>query len=187
MDKDICSGADDAQEPSTAVSNPSSDGHRPTAEATNSGQEEKVGPGHPPKEYKWPKGRSGNYKGRPPKPRVLVDLRRMFEKVLAKKVTLTQGEKRTILQTGLEQWGIQFAKGDRYARQDFFYYAKELGIDLMASHRKEVEEALTADHQAILDAYVQRRSQATAPRKSPPVLAPAELLDDDVGDPEKAQ
>jgi len=55
-----------------------------------------------------------------------------------------------------------------------------LGIDLLAGHRQTIEEALAADHQAILDAYVarQRQGQASAIRRSP-VFASPELLDDD--------
>ena|SRR5436190_2242681 len=73
-----------------------------------------------------------------------------------------------------------FAKGDRHARRDVLTYAGMLGIDLLAGHRQTIEEALAADHQAILDAYVarQRQGQASAIRRSP-VFASPELLDDD--------
>ncbi len=147
---------------------------------------DKVGPGRPPKESRWRKGQpSPNPTGRPRKPSVWAELERLVEAVLAEKVTLKQGETLTILQTGLKQWGIQFAKGDRHARDFLFFVTERLGVDLRAGRRKEIEEALTADRQAILDAYVVRRTRATVPSKLPRVLAPPELLDDDIDGPEK--
>ena len=143
--------------------------------------EYKVGPGRPPKETRFKPGQSGNPKGAKRKAKSLLpDLKRLFEQALSEKVTLKQGNKErtlTMAEAGIKQLVAQFAKGDRHARRDFFYFVEQLGIDLMASHRKEIEEALTADHQAILDDYVARRTQATVP--SSPVFAPPELLDDD--------
>jgi hypothetical protein len=77
----------------------------------------------------------------------------------------------------------QFAKGDRHARRDVFAYAEKLGIDFMAPHRKAIEEALAPPSQAILDRYVERRTQASVSYQSPPVLAPPELTDDDTEEP----
>jgi Family of unknown function (DUF5681) len=150
-------------------------------------QEYRVGPGRPPKEYRFQRGRSGNPKGRKRKPPSLIpDLKRLFEQALSEKVTVKQGDKQrslTMAEAGIKQLVAQYAKGDRHARRDVFHYAEKLGIDLMASHRNAIENALAADHQAILEAYVARRTQATLP-SSPPVLAPPELLDDDIKDPE---
>ena len=78
---------------------------------------------------------------------------------------------------GLEQLSIQFAKGDRHARRDVLYFAEKLGVDLLNS-TKASDDTLSADHQAILDAYVERRMQEKASSASSPVLAPPELLDD---------
>src|SRR5438067_13757055 len=72
-----------------------------------------------------------------------------------------------------------FAKGDRHARRDVLTYAGMLGIDLLAGHRQTIEEALAADHQAILDAYVARKQRAAPAIRRSPVFAPPELLDDD--------
>jgi hypothetical protein len=145
-------------------------------------QEYKVGPGHPPKDHQYKPGQSGNPKGRKPKPpSMLPDLKRIFEDALSEKVTLKQGDKErtlTMAETGIKQLVAQYAKGDRHARRDVFTYAEKLGIDLVAG-RKAIEEILAADHQAILDAYVARRTQASVPSASSPVFAPAELLDDD--------
>jgi hypothetical protein len=177
-------------------SNPSSNGKNEGKRGDNvtgsssatSAQEYRVGPGRPPKEYWFPPGRSGNPKGRKPKPpSLLPDLKRLFEQALSEKFTFKQGDKErslTMAEAGIKQLVAQFAKGDRHARRDVFGYAEKLGIDLMSSHRNAIESALASDHQAILDAYVARRRQATLPSGSSPVLAPPELLDDDIKDPE---
>jgi hypothetical protein len=78
---------------------------------------------------------------------------------------------------GLEQLSIQFAKGDRHARRDVFYFAEKLGVDLLTS-AKSSDDTLSVDHQAILEAYVERRMQEKALQAPSPVLAPPELLDD---------
>jgi hypothetical protein len=178
------------------ASNSSSNGNngqkrckRPTVTATTTSAEDyKVGPGRPPREHQFQKGQSGNPKGAKRKPpSLLPDLKRLFEQALSEKVTVKQGDKAqtlTMAEAGIKQLITQFAKGDRHARRDVFACADMLGIDLMASHRKALEEVLAADHQAILDAYVARRMQAAVPSGASRVLAPPELLDDDPADPE---
>jgi uncharacterized protein DUF5681 len=177
------------------ASNPSSNGNNgrqngckgPTGSATPASAEEyKVGPGRPPKQHRFKPGQSGNPKGAKRKPASLLpDLKRLFEQALSEKVTLRQGEKQrtlTMAEAGIKQLVAQFAKGDRHARRDVFAYAQMLGIDLIANHRTAIEEALASDHQAILDAYVARRTQVTAPSKHAPAFAPPELRDDDTPD-----
>src|SRR5262245_50844625 len=139
----------------------------PTVSATPASAEEyKVGPGRPPREYQFKPGQSGNPKGAKRKPRSLLpDLKLLFEQGLSEKVTLKQGDKQrtlTMAEAGIKQLIAQFAKGDRHARRDVFAYAEILGINLIADHRTAIEEALAADHQAILDAYVARQTQGTA-------------------------
>ena len=144
-------------------------------------EEYKVGPGRPPKEYTWKPGQSGNPKGAKRKKRSLIpELKEQFERVFSQKLKVTQGDRQRFITrwvAGLEQLSIQFAKGDRHARRDVLYFAEKLGIDLLTP-TKASDETLSADHQAILDAYVERKIQEQALPASSPVLAPRELLDD---------
>jgi hypothetical protein len=143
-------------------------------------EEYKVGPGRPPKEHQWKPGQSGNPKGAKRKTRSLIpELKEEFERVFSQKLKVTQGDRERFITrwvAGLEQLSIQYAKGDRHARRDVFYFAERLGVDLLNS--KSSDETLSTDHQAILDAYVERRMQEKASSASSPVLAPSELLDD---------
>jgi uncharacterized protein DUF5681 len=149
-------------------------------------EEYRVGPGRPPKQYQWKPGVSGNPKGAKRKKQSLIpELKKEFERVFSQKLKVTQGDRQRFITrwvAGLEQLSIQFAKGDRHARRDVFYFAERLGIDLLNSTPRD--ETVYADHQAILDAYVERRIQEKALCASSPVLAPPELLDDtpDEGD-----
>jgi Family of unknown function (DUF5681) len=172
------------------TSNPSSNGSNagrrsdpPTPSATPaSGEEYKVGPGRPPKEFQFKPGRSGNPKGAKRKPPSMApDLKLALERALNKPVTLKQGEKErivTMATAGIEQLVAQFAKGDRHARRDVLAIAEKLGVDLVAGQHKAIQEALASDHQAILDAYV-ARSWDMAPPSPSRVFAPPELSDDD--------
>jgi Family of unknown function (DUF5681) len=144
-------------------------------------EEYRVGPGRPPKEHRWKPGQSGNPKGTKRKKRSLIpELKEEFEHVFGQKLKVILGDQQRLISrwvAGLEQLSIQFAKGDRHARRDVFYFAEKLGVDLLTS-AKSSEETLSADHEAILDAYVERRMQEKALQAPSPVLAPPELLDD---------
>jgi hypothetical protein len=145
-------------------------------------EEYKVGRARPPRDTRWKKGGSSpNPLGRPRKEQsVLPDLKRVFEQALKKKVRVSRGDRKfflTRLEIGLEQLLNQFAAGDRHARDYLIKLAEKAGVDLLAKHKQSVEEALAPSHQAILDGYVARRTANVAVAK--PVLAPAELLDDE--------
>jgi len=109
-------------------------------------QEYRVGPGHPPKEYQFQPGQSGNPKGGHRKPRSIApDLKDLFERALSGKVTLRQGEQEKIITkaaAGIEQLVNQFAKGDRHARRDLFALAARLGIDVVAGQGSALEQSV---------------------------------------------
>jgi hypothetical protein len=147
-------------------------------------QEYKVGPGRPPREYQFKPGQSGNPKGAKRKPKSMApDLKAAVERALNKKIRLKQGDKErlvTMAAAGIEQLVAQYVKGDHRARRDLIALADKLGIDLMAGQQQAIQEALTANHAAILEAYVQRQNQKAV--AASPVFAPPELLDDDPQD-----
>ena len=89
------------------------------------------------------------------------DLKAALERALNKTVKLKQGEKErtvTMAVAGIEQLVAQYAKGDRHARRDLIALADKLGVDLMAGQHQAIQEALAANHEAILSAYVQRQN-----------------------------
>jgi hypothetical protein len=86
----------------------------------------------------------------------------------------------TRIEAGFEQMFNQFAKGDRYARRDVMAYAEKAGIDLLSPHREALEQALLPNQEAILDAFIARRTATAEIAAAEPVLASTELRDDDV-------
>jgi hypothetical protein len=97
---------------------------------------------------------------------------------------VTQGERQrviTMLEAGLQQLSIQFAKGDRHARHDAFWIVERLGSEFLTP-KQAFDETLAADRQAILDAYVARQTHLQVSAAPSPVFAPPELLDDDMPD-----
>jgi hypothetical protein len=158
-----------------------------TASATESGEDYKVGPGRPPKEYQFKPGQSGNPKGAKRKPKsVAPDLKAALEQALSKPIKLKQGEKERIVSmavAGIEQLVVQFAKGNPHAWRDLFAVADKLGVDLLAGQQQAIQDALAANHEAILRTYVERQyDKVVTPA---PVFAPPELLDDDPQDQKK--
>jgi hypothetical protein len=144
----------------------------------------KVGPGRPPRQYRWKEGGpSPNPTGRPKKvPSMKPDLKKALETALNEKVVITKDKKEVVMTKaalGIQHLVNGFAKGDRYARRDLFQYAALLGVEL---HAKDlITEALGIDDEAIVKSYVQRlqqRSAGAAPEDH--VKAPPDLIDDDV-------
>jgi hypothetical protein len=134
------------------------------AQSRRTHEEYRVGPGHPPKEYQFKPGQSGNPKGAKRKASLVPDLKAMLERALNEKVKLRRGEKEEIITkaaAGIEKIVNGFVEGDRHARRDLFLLAEKLGVDLTAGQREVIEQALappvTADDQALVDDYVKRR------------------------------
>jgi hypothetical protein len=84
----------------------------------------------------------------------------------------------TMAEAGIKQLVAQFVKGNHQARRDLIVLADKLGIDLMAGQQQALQEAVAANHEAVLN--VDRQYDRVVARA--PVFAPAELLDDDPQD-----
>jgi hypothetical protein len=151
----------------------------------SAGEEYRVGPGHPPREFQFKPGVSDNPNGAKPKRKSLVpDLKALFKRSLNKKVK--HGERAKIiskLEAGFDELGDQFAAGDRYARRDIFYYADKLGIDLTASqsNARNVDASTEAEfRQALLDRGIPARllppidEAGLEPPTNPPLPADVE-------------
>jgi Family of unknown function (DUF5681) len=148
-------------------------------------EEYKVGPGRPPKEHQFKPGQSGNPKGAKRKaPSLLPDLKEQFERAFNQTAMVTQGERKRVITmwaAGMQQLSVQFAKGDRHARRDAFWIAEKLGSEFLTP-KKAFDEIHAGDRQAILDAYVARRTDRKVSAAPSPIFAPPELLDDDAPD-----
>ena len=125
-------------------------------------QEYRVGPGHPPKQYQFKPGQSGNPKGaRRKTPSIAPDLKALLEHALNEQVTFRSGEREQIITkaaAGIAKLVTQFAEGDRHARRDLIILAEKLGVDLTAG--KGIETALaaafTAEDEAIIADFLKR-------------------------------
>ena len=129
-------------------------------------------------------GQSGNPKGAKRKPKSIApDLKAALECALNKTIRLKQGEQErtvTMAVAGIEQLVAQYAKGDHRARRDVMALADKFGVDLLAGQKQAIQEALAPNHEAILEAYVDRQyDKVETPVR---VFAPPELLDDDPQD-----
>jgi Family of unknown function (DUF5681) len=168
---------------------PRNSGGRPKTRDHASGspapEKYKVGPGRPPKEYQWKPGQSGNPKGAKRKQLpISPDLKALFLRAFNRKAKMTDGDGErlvTMFDAGMQQLAVQFAKGDRYARRDTFMIIEKFGPEFLRPSTA-TDEALPANLQAILDAYVNRRTQEKNSSAPSPVIAPPDLLDDDVSD-----
>jgi hypothetical protein len=135
-----------------------------SAAVERSDREYRVGPGHPPTEYQFKPGQSGNPKGAKRKsPSMAPDLKMLLERALNQKIKLQRGEREQLMTkaaAGIANLVDEFAAGDRHARRDLIALAGKLGIDLTAG-QGAIERALgakfSADDQALVDDYIRRR------------------------------
>jgi len=130
-------------------------------DAPSADKEYRIGPGHPPREFQFPPGVSGNPRGAKPESKLLRDLRVLFARALNKKVP--RGEQAKIitkLEAGFNELASQFAEGDHRARRDVFDFAEKLGIDLTAGRGagRHVEIRSESElRQALLDRGIPAR------------------------------
>jgi len=121
--------------------------------------EYRVGPGHPPREYQFRKGQTGNILGGKLRKRSIApDLKALLQRILNEKMPRRQGEKiLTKAEAGMRHLVDQFARGDRNARRDLIHIAEKLGIDLTAGDalKQSVAVALTQNDQELVDDFVQ--------------------------------
>jgi hypothetical protein len=169
---------DSAKDPSS----PFYVGNKSDAEQKPDEDSYKVGPGFPPKQYKWKKGCPSPYpKGRPKKvPSMKPDVKKAFEDAIFEKIEVKKGDKKvwmTKINLGLRQLATLFAKGDHHAGRDLFHYAALLGVDLQA--KDVVADALEVSQQAIVAALLQRHQRSDERAPDDHVKAPPDLLDDD--------
>jgi len=133
--------------------------------AKSSSETYEVGYGHPPKNFQFARGRSGNPTGARAKqkvPALALDLKALFERALNEREKFGDREREKIVtkvQAGIEELANQFARGDRYARRDVMDIAEKMGSNLMAGHRDMIERslavALTPNDQALVDDFIQ--------------------------------
>ncbi len=118
----------------------------------------RVGPGHPPRQYQWPKGTSGNPKGKQKTLSVAPDLRVLLERALNAKIKGERDKMVTKAAAGIDQLVDQFAKGDPRARRDLILLGEKLGVDLTNRKTLEgaLEDALSAEDEALLADFVRR-------------------------------
>ena len=132
------------------------------SDTQQSDEEYRVGPGRPPKEYRFKPGQSGNPEGYKRKtPSIAPDLKALLERALNAKVKLRRGERDkfvTKAAAGIDQLVDQFAKGDPRARRDLILLCEKLGVDLTNRKALEgaLEDVLSAEDEALLAHFVKR-------------------------------
>jgi hypothetical protein len=119
-----------------------------------------IGYRRPPKKFWFKKGRSGNPSGKR-KPPSGVDLKAELESELAKRITVRSGKRIKVLTkgaAGIEQLVDQFAKGGRNACRDLFRLCDQLGVAVTNRDalEKAIEDALSAEDEALLADFVER-------------------------------
>ena len=151
--------------------------------AKSSSKTYEVGYGHPPKNFQFARGRSGNPTGARAKrkvPALALDLKAFLERALNEWEKFGDREREktvTKAQAGIEELVDQFATGDRHARRDLMDIAEKLGVDLTAGHRDTIERslavALTPNDQALVDDFIQHylaERNHSADRSDPEII-----------------
>lgn len=125
----------------------------------------KVGYGKPPSEYQWSKGRSGNRRGRPRKPKTTYDL---LEQILGEIVKVTTNGKTTKMtrrEAVLRKW---IAEGNRAAIGFLMNRERDRAMEQEArevEERKRREES-DRDLKEIIQRIRQRKATEDAEREA---------------------
>ena len=89
----------------------------------------KVGYGKPPEHSRFKKGKSGNPKGRPPRPKPANDMRTILERVANEEIEIN-GETMTMTEVELRSIQRKAAKGDVSASRHLAKLRADAGIGL---------------------------------------------------------
>ena len=125
----------------------------------NSGSKNyEVGYGKPPKEHRFPKGRSGNPKGRP---KGSQNMQTIMSKVLGQKITVNEGGKTRQV---TKREGVATAQVNKAIRGDTkaaeYVYRVDPLNSTQPTLRRSVEE-MAAEDRAILEAFTRRLARRT--------------------------
>ncbi len=87
----------------------------------------KVGYGKPPEHSRFKKGKSGNSRGRPPRPKPANDLRAILERVASEEIEIN-GQTMTMTEVELRSIQRKAAKGDVVASRHLAKLRAEAGV-----------------------------------------------------------
>lgn len=124
-----------------------------------------VGYGKPPSEYQWSKGRSGNLRGRPKKPKTTYDL---LEQILSEIVKVTANGKTTKMtrrEAVLRKW---IAEGNRAAIGFLMNRERDRAMEQEAREveEKKRREESDRDLKEIIQKIRQRKANEDAEREA---------------------
>jgi Family of unknown function (DUF5681) len=147
---------------------------QPRALAKIPDAEYRVGPGHPPREYQFKPGQSGNPKGARRKSKTIApDLKMHLQEALNSKINLKQDSKERIVTkaaAGIEQAVNAFAEGDRHALRCVLDMARWLKLDLdgqTLAAAPSPKASSSAEDEAILADFLRRHRSAQDAENEP--------------------
>lgn len=130
--------------------------------------DDNVGYGHPPKAYRWPRGQSGNSKGRP---KGVRNFKTDLEELLKSQVSVTEAgrqKKVSVQKATLMRLGEKALKGDSRAIEKLIELALSLSEERAG---QQAERALSGTEEEILARFV---AAAARPTLSNDLPAPQE-------------
>lgn len=141
----------------------------------NNDDDDYVGYGHPPKHSRFPKGTSGNKKGRP---KNALNFKTEVDQALSERVTIREnGKERRISKRALMAM-IQIKKaieGEDRAAKNMFNLIQNLGL---AEPRAAEAEILLPSDQALIEEFKQRIIEEAEAQKAAQVIDPEQKCDE---------